>query len=294
MKISSESKDEGSTKLDDLKPENRKRRKEPPKPWGKRERYVVLAVLLVTVLTAASLAMGARDFKLPGLPKFKFDLKNPFGEETVIIGNKASRGEKIKRGFEEKTRNLSGTYALYVMDLTSGETFGVNENEIMQAASLIKLPVMALVYEENLENKYGDSVEAMGKRSDNAAFSKLVAFFGKNKIQNYIDSLGMVNTSLEENETTPKEIGEFFKRFKDAPFAEFMTGTIYEDWLTRGVPEGVKVVHKYGREVHVVSDAGIVYAPKPYIIVIMTQGVVEKEADEVFPELSRLVYDGMN
>ena len=34
--------------VDDLKPENRRKRKDLPKPWGKRERYTVLVFLLAT------------------------------------------------------------------------------------------------------------------------------------------------------------------------------------------------------------------------------------------------------
>ena len=80
-----------------------------------------------------------------------------------------------------------------------------------------------------------------------------------------------------------------------------MTDTIYEDHLRAGIPEGVRVAHKYGREVHVVNDAGIVFSDNPYgpeapqgrgplVIVIMSKGVIEKEADNIFPELAKVVY----
>ena len=160
----------------------------------------------------------------------------------------------------------------------------------MQAASLIKLPVMLYV-----NGKVDDSnIEAMGKRSDNVVFSQMRSKFGDTALQSYIDELGMKNTSIEKNETTPKEIGDFFKKFKDEPMMEYLVDTIFEDWLPKGIPENIKIAHKYGREVHVINDAGVVYAEKPYVVVIMTQGVIEKEADEIFPELSKLVYDGMN
>lgn len=275
----------------DLRPENRKRRKEPPKPWGKGERYIVLVILLTTIFTAGVLALSARDFKLPGFPKFSFDFKNPFAEQVIVVGKRKDKSEKIIQEFENKTKNLSGTYALYVIDLSSGDSFGIDEEKIMQAASLIKLPVM-LYSQDKVDDK---KIEAMGKRSDNAVFNELIKKFGETELQSYIvKSLGMRNTSMIENRTTPKEVGDFFKKFKDEPFMEFMTDTIFEDWLPKGLPAGVKVVHKFGREVHVVNDAGIVYSEKPYIVVIMTQGVVEKEADEVFSELSKLVYDGIN
>ena len=277
----------------DLKAQNKKKRKEPPKPWGKKERYFILGVLLTTVLTAATLGISARDFKLPGLPKFSFNFKNPFGEQVIIVGNKDTKFLEIINSFEEKTKNLSGTYTLYVIDLETGYSFGIGEDRVMQAASLIKLPVM--LYSQG---KVPDSkIEAMGKRSDNAVFNELVNNFGKDTLQNYINELNMEKTSIEENETTPKEIGDLLRKIyddKNEKILGYLTDTIFENWLVEGVPEDIRVAHKYGREVHVVSDGGVVYSEKPYIIVIMTQGVVEREADEIFPELSRIVYDGMN
>lgn len=76
-----------SRDLKDLSPENKKKRKEPPKPWGKKERLIVLVTLLVTVLTAAILALSAREYA-PKIPKFSvpnFDTLNIFGEKTIIL-----------------------------------------------------------------------------------------------------------------------------------------------------------------------------------------------------------------
>lgn len=291
----------GKRVIKDIKPENRRRRKEPPKPWGKKERYIVLVVLLVTILASAVLAVSARDFKLPGLPRFSINLKNSgfnlFKGETITVGKgtnlQKKKADEIIIDFETKTKDLSGSYALYVIDLGSGYSFGIDEEEVMQAASLIKLPVM--LYSQD---KVDDSkIEAMGKRSDNAVFTELVSKFGRETLQNYIGSLGMKNTSIKDNETTPREIGDLLKKIyndKNEKILDFLTNTIFENWLVKGVPENIRVAHKYGREVHVVNEAGIVYGSKPYIVVIMTQGVVEKEVDSIFPELSRLVYDGMN
>lgn len=298
-------------KIKDLKPENKKKRKEPPKPWGKKERYLVLGVLLTTVIFSALLYASARSWKLPRLPKIALPF---FGEETIIItkgGVKVEEPQKVVEDFNDKTRELSGIYALYVIRLDSGVSYGVSENELMQAASLIKLPVMSLVYKKseagelNLDVKapggslsYEELVVAMGKRSDNSAFNQLVKIFGESQIQKYIDGLGLSKTSIAKNKTTPKDIGLFFEKLwnkeivseasRDA-ILDSMTDTIYEDWIVKGIDD-VRVAHKYGREVHVVNDAGIVFTERPFVLVILTQGVIEKEADSVFPELAKLVY----
>ena len=76
--------------LRDLKRENRKKRKEPTKPWGRRERYLVLAFLITTLLIAGVLAIFSRGFPSLNIqhfnfPKINFDSLNIFKEETIII-----------------------------------------------------------------------------------------------------------------------------------------------------------------------------------------------------------------
>jgi beta-lactamase class A len=63
-----------------------------------------------------------------------------------------------------------------------------------------------------------------------------------------------------------------------------------KEWLAAGIPASTDVAHKYGREIHVVSDAGIVFADEPFILVLLSKGVVEREADQAFPELSKAIY----
>jgi beta-lactamase class A len=296
----------------DLKPENRKKRKEPKKPWGKKERFFVGFILALMVGASAILALSARSWKFPGLPRLKVPkFSIPFlAEETIILeGDSKPQGkqkaEKVISEFEARTKNLSGVYGLYVVDLEDGFSYGVNERETIQAASLIKLPIMASVYLEaekgNIKlSEYRTFLERMGKRSDNSAQIKVVNDIGKETINSYISEIGMRNTSLEENETTPYDIGVFFEKLWNdeilntddkEEFLEYLTDTIYESWLTAGVPEGVRVAHKYGREVHVVNDAGIIFSEYPFAVVIMSKGVVETEADKVFPDLTRIVYE---
>ncbi|MGB6839036.1 MAG: serine hydrolase, partial [Microgenomates group bacterium] len=103
----------------------------------------------------------------------------------------------------------------------------------------------------------------------------------------------------EEQKTTPYDIGIFFqklwqgeivsKKYRDE-ILDFLTDTIYEAWISEGIQD-VRVAHKFGREVHVVNDAGIIFTDEPFVLIILSKGVVEREADEVFPELARLVYE---
>ena len=271
------------------------KKKEPTKSWDKKERLFILISLLITVLVSVFFSFSSGNFEIPKFPDFNLD--NIFKGETVIIGNEAAvkkafrqkKAEKIITEFKNNTSNFKGTYAFEVIDLSDEFKFGVNQDVVMRAASLIKLPLMLFV-----SGRVDDSkLEAMGKRSDNNVFTELVNKFGKTTIQDYIDSLGMKNTSLSENSTTPSEVGDIFlKLYKDnnEKILGFMTDTIFEKWIKAGVPEGIKVSHKYGKEIGVVNDAGIIYSPNPFILVIMTQGVNEIEADRLIPELTKMIY----
>lgn len=79
--------------LKDLKPENKKKRKEPPKPWGKNERIIVLTVLIVTTLVSVILLVKSRGgFGNTGVkinfPKINLNSINFFKGETIIIEKK--------------------------------------------------------------------------------------------------------------------------------------------------------------------------------------------------------------
>lgn len=318
-------------KIRDLKPENKKKRKEPPKPWTKKERLLILYALVGSIFVALLLFASARGWKLPGLPKIKLP---SFESKTIIITankNDQTRADKIIADFKDKTKNLSGEYAFYYIRLSDGFVYGVNEKEQMQAASLIKLPVFATLYREaeagriNLDEKYtlksADKVAGsgslygkpagtiltyrelaryMGKQSDNTAFNIFRKKLGDTKIAQTINDLGMTKTSLSGNLTSPYDIGTFYKKLWQNEIVSresrdeilgYLTDTIYENWLGKGIT-GVKVAHKYGSEVHVVNDAGIILSDKPFVLVIMSQGIIEKEANDVIPELAKMIFEG--
>lgn len=329
-------KDEVGKEGEEKKERKPRKKKETKKPWGKRERIIVLLLIVVTVGTSVILAASSRGWKLPGLPRIQMPSISLFQEETIIIeGNKASDGDtnKVVGDFENITKGLSGVYGLYIIDLNSDTHMGVYKKERFNAASLIKLPVMAAMLQEaefgNLDLSeeyqlketdktpgsgslyyekegyivtYGELVELMGKESDNTAFAISVNYLGEEKIERVLEQFGMVNTSRGENSTTPEDVASFFQKIyrgevltkpNSDMLVSYLTDTIYEEWLTPGVPEEVIVSHKYGTVPQTVNDAGIVYAEKPYIVVIVSKGVVAKEADSAFPELSKSIYNNL-
>jgi len=319
----------------------RVKKKEPPRPWTRKDRYLIIYILLFTIVTSAVLGLSAREWKLPGLPRLTLPTLSFLKGETIIIEGQdklekskmKTRSETILTEYKEATKDLSGVYGLYVVDLTSGYSFGIAENEEFTAASLIKLPVIAGMYQleetggikldekyilkgsdkiagagslqlkpAGYEITYRNLLELMGKQSDNTAFGICRRALGDGEIAEIIKKIGMISTHLEDNTSSPRDIGTYFEGLWKGNIVsndnrdkilDSLTDTIYEEWIKAGVPDEVRVAHKYGREVHVVNDAGITYSESPYVVVIMTKGVVEREADTIFPQLAKIVYKGM-
>jgi len=323
----------GKKKLDD---QEIKKRRKLDKPWGKKERLLVLGILLFTVGTSSILALSSREWKLPGLPKLTAPKLSFFGEEKYIIeGNKKEneRKEKIVDKFMEFSKESAGIYGLYINNLESNFSYGVNDQKTFEPASLNKLPVMIALYiagEEgffdldkkyllqnedklsgsgSLENEpegtkvtYRELLGYMGKESDNTAFNIAKDALGEEKIRKVIQTIGMKNTEIfgEKQTTTPYDIGLLFSKLWDDELITkenkeelfgFLTNTIYEEWITAGVPRDIQVVHKFGREQGVVNDAGIVFADNPFVIVLMGKGIIERKADEYYPEITHFIYE---
>jgi len=269
-----------------------------------------------------------------------FNFKFPQKSEKIIPTltptptPKTDQSIAVKNEIEKLTKNLKGRYGISVYNLTTKDGFGIKENEVFTAASINKLPVILTLYMEaeagkiDLDSKYfleaidkrvgagsmqyqkigatytyRQMAELMGKQSDNTVFAALRRILTDQKIQQVINSLDMVKTSLEKSETSPADISLFFRKLYSGSILKrenrdeilsFLTKTNYETRIPAGVPQEIKVAHKIGSDIGVVGDAGIIFAPKPYILVILSSEVLESEANLVLPKISKSVWDFEN
>jgi len=232
---------------------------------------------------------------------------------------------------ENLIKDLKGNYGVYTYNLVTKKTYSLDQNEIFPAASLMKLPVILTLFQEveagkiDLTTKYvlknsdkqlgagsmqykpagtvftyEKMVELMGKQSDNTAFNVFRKILGDERIQKTIDELGMKTTSLKDFETTPSDMGLFFRRFYSGSavsrqhrdqILSYITDTFDESRIPAGVPKGTRVAHKVGTDIGVYADAGVVYGEKPFILVIMTRDVSDKEAKATVPTIAKIVWD---
>lgn len=279
-----------------------KKRADRKKAVSKRaQRWIVVLIFAFTVLSSAGFWLKTE------IPKFWQTITEPLIISTVPKERQFDPSPVINE-VEKLTQNLRGAYGVYVYELKTGREYGIRQNEIFPAASLMKLPVMLMVYQQAEKGEleiedYRNLVKVMGQRSDNATYSQLVKFFGQTKIQALIDDLGMKKTIIAKDDTTPADIGLFFRklyqgnlinRVNQEELLGFLTKTIFEDRIPAGVPSDIRVAHKIGTELGTFSDAGIVFSKNPFILVIMSKNAREAETNDVLPKISKAVWEWEN
>lgn len=230
---------------------------------------------------------------------------------------------------------LQGTYGIYYFNLDNNQSFGINENIVYTAASVIKIPIIVNFYQQVETGQfketdiytlkkadlldYGtgvlryqkpgstytlvDLVVLSGKKSDNTAAYVLEKLIGRKTIQDKLNNIGMINTSIAKNTTTPKEMGDYLVKLNRLELVNeinrekilsAITDTDFEERIPAGVPDMIRVAHKIGNEIQTYNDCGIIFGPQPYILCILSQGVSENEALEVIPKISRLMWEYLN
>ncbi len=268
---------------------------------------------------------------LPSLPKFfshqglveEGEFKRGLSNEEMI--------EELNKLISSNFKDKKGNWGIYIYDFRNDFSVGLNDDSQFAAASLIKLPVVFAFYQQveagNFELGEEYVLKASDKRSgagilfdkpagtkvtlgeiarlalsnsDNTAFNVLKIKLGEEKIDEAIELLWMKQTSLAKNLTSPKDIGLFFKQLYRGELLkqesrelmiESLTKTAFEDRISLGISEEVRVSHKVGNETRVFSDAGIVFLPnRPFVLAILNDDIDLEEAKKAIPNFTRQVY----
>ena len=68
----------------------------------------------------------------------------------------------------------------------------------------------------------------------------------------------------------------------------------FNDAIPAGLPPGTPVAHKTGDITRIHHDAGVVYGPRPYVIVLLVRGVEDKEQSAaLMARLSRIAFESI-
>jgi beta-lactamase class A len=65
----------------------------------------------------------------------------------------------------------------------------------------------------------------------------------------------------------------------------------FNEGIPAGLPAGTRIAHKTGEITKIHHDAAIVYAPKPFVLVILVRGMQDfKQSSQLIADLTRLLY----
>ena len=155
--------------------------------------------------------------------------------------------------------------------------------------------------------------ELMITVSSNFATNLLIEKLGVEKIRATVTRLGadgmQVLRGVEDdkafqkglnNSTTARGLlillerianGKAVDAASDAKMVEILKRQKFNEGIPAGVPRGVAVAHKTGNITRINHDAAIVYAPRPYVLVVLVRGIEdEKKSAALIAEISRALY----
>lgn len=191
--------------------------------------------------------------------------------------------------------------------IVDGSTFALSEGD--DSDSLVYKAIGRSLTLEQLN-------EAMITVSSNFATNLLIENLGVGKIRATVDRLGasgmQVLRGVEDqkafdkglnNSTTARGLLVLFDRLgrgkavdpkSDAAMIAVLKRQKFNDAIPAGLPQGIDVAHKTGNITRIHHDAGIVYAKRPYVLVVLVRGIQEqKESAVLIARLSTAIYQAI-
>lgn len=247
-------------------------------------------------------------------------------EHTSPIHLEDELKPKIDEILSQIQAQCGGDWTVYIYVPSTGDELSINNKKNsgkkMQAASVIKLFIMGAAYEnydrlikECGEDAFNEMMENMITISDNWAADELVTYLGNGDevkgravVNDFCKSHGFDDTSMDrmmgdeiisaDNYTTVEDTGHFLNMVLNAELAHSKEMMNYLKKQTRvnkipeGLPGNVMSANKTGELDDVENDAAIVFAGKPYILCVMSDGVNDFEPPiEAIAKISAETYN---
>lgn len=149
--------------------------------------------------------------------------------------------------------------------------------------------------------------------SSNLATNILIEKLGPENVRKTVAALGgdgmVVLRGVEDqkafdkglsNATTAKALmvllekiarGQAVSRAASRGMSDILRMQQFNDAIPAGLPAGIPVGHKTGSITRINHDAAIVYAEKPYVLVVLTRGIEDgKKSSALIASISRVIY----
>jgi beta-lactamase class A len=164
---------------------------------------------------------------------------------------------------------------------------------------------------------YRELCEAMITVSSNLAANLLIEHLGPKNIQRTTDALGAggmhVLRGVEDqkafdrglnNTTTARALATLMEKIARGEAGEkastdemlaILERQTFNERIPAGLPSGLKIAHKTGDITKIRHDAAIVFAPRPFVLVVLVRGIEDgKTADALIASIARTIYSDMN
>lgn len=238
----------------------------------------------------------------------------------------------LERMVEQRISGYEGEWSVYVHNLTTDESFTVNDQP-MKSASVMKLFIMGTVYEAFDEGKLDRTEEVMSLLhnmivySDNDASNELLYRLGNGS---YADGISVVNAFIRAhgysdmtieyngfNNAATNTSPESFNQVSAKDCGKLLEDIYRRTWVNRtvsnemeslllsqntrykipaGLPDGVLCGNKTGEMDDTENDAAIIYSENcDYILVILSNDwSSQNTAISNIQSLSEMIYEYLN
>jgi beta-lactamase class A len=170
-----------------------------------------------------------------------------------------------------------------------------------------------LYHAEGQTRTLSELCELMITVSSNLATNLLIEKLGVDNIRATVDALGAdgmnVLRGVEDgkayekglnNTTTARGLailmtaiaeGKAVDPESSRQMVEILSRQHFQEGIPSGLPAGTRVAHKTGEITKIHHDAAIVYAPRPFVLVILVRGLPEqKDSSALMGEATRALY----
>ena len=253
------------------------------------------------------------------------DSENNSEEESTDENTENEQKRQEVKDYIEDYASLRGNWSVYAKALNSGvDIVDYDKDAKMQSASVIKLFVMAAVYDQrqegnsNAQNISDSTISSMITVSDNDATNSIITQLGGGSesaglqvINQYIREHGYTNTEINRLMLRDTSNGDNYTSAADAAkiLEEIYNGTCVsqsaseamlgylknqqrKNKIPAGVPGSVETANKTGELDDVQNDAAIIFKDgAPYILVVMCSNVTDtNQVINDIVEISKKVY----
>jgi hypothetical protein len=233
----------------------RKKKAEPSKPWGHKERFIIFIILIGTLASSLFFAFKSRNVMVGG---------NPYNINTLQ--------EKLNSELNGK----KDSYGIWIQALDNSYSLGINENEEFESNFFPKISLL-IKYKEEVSkgNINPDALYTikhvdtdLGEPGQTLTYDEIAGNFAKNFNNSAFSALAfLLNKNTEvKNTTTPADFGQLF----------YKNSSLLKNIDTKNF---------------VSEDGEIVSGKKSYILIILSKSENLEEVQTEIPKIKNIVYE---